>query len=124
MDLEEFLSDSDNEIEQLVTIYASEEYSELCKKTPRPQRISKLTGHECMVEVLNGHPMTCYQLFQMEPSCFIQFCEELKRVGKIKASKFISIQEQVAIFLFIIAQKTSGYWRSISTFYRNNLQIF
>ncbi|KAJ4843758.1 hypothetical protein Tsubulata_047051 [Turnera subulata] len=40
----------------------------------------------------------------MFPECFIQLCEDLKGRGKLAGSKFLTVQEQVGIFLYIICQ--------------------
>ncbi|CAH9110733.1 unnamed protein product [Cuscuta epithymum] len=95
-------SKSDEEIETLLTIRLNSEYNPLRKVKPRPQRVSKLKGHEWVVEVLNGHPNTCYDLFRMDKHVFRSLCEELKRTAT-KDSKYLSVQEQLAIFLLIIS---------------------
>ncbi|XP_056698511.1 protein ALP1-like [Spinacia oleracea] len=107
LDIEELLSDSDEEdFQQLMTIYINLENNGFLKKKPRPQRISKLTGHQYVLELLNGHPMTCFELLRMTPQIFISLCEELKKREKLKDSKFIPVLEQVAMFLLIIAHNS------------------
>ncbi|XP_020253243.1 putative nuclease HARBI1 isoform X1 [Asparagus officinalis] len=39
----------------------------------------------------------------MKKEAFINLCEELKRIGKLKHSRNLTIQEQVAIFLFVLS---------------------
>ena len=105
--IEDILSDSDEEdFQQILTIYINLQNNGFLKKKPRLQRISKLTGHQYVLELLNGHPMTCYDLLRMTPQIFISLCEELKKREKLKDSKFISIQEQVATFLLIISHNS------------------
>ncbi|XP_021757967.1 uncharacterized protein LOC110723003 [Chenopodium quinoa] len=106
-DIEEILSDFDEEdFQQILTIYINLQNNGFLKKKPRLQRISKLTGHQYVLELLNGHPMTCYVMLRMNPEIFISLCEELKKREKLKDSKFISIQEQVAMFLLIISHNS------------------
>ncbi|KAL6532314.1 hypothetical protein OROGR_014284 [Orobanche gracilis] len=99
------LDDSDDEeFLTLVGFYINIEYNSLFKPTPQPQRTSKLKGHEWVVEVLNGHPRNCYETFRMTSSQFIKLCDLLKERNKLKDTRFLIVQEQVAIFLLIICQ--------------------
>ncbi|XP_020268890.1 uncharacterized protein LOC109844313 [Asparagus officinalis] len=99
-------SDSDSDEEQfvvLLTIHAFMKFNGSFMEQPRSQRISKLSGHDWVIEVLGGHPGTCFDLFRMKKEAFINLCEELKRIGKLKHSRNVTIQEQVAIFLFVLS---------------------
>ena len=40
----------------------------------------------------------------MEPEVFIGLCEALKVYGKLEHSRYLTVQEQVCIFLLIIGQ--------------------
>ncbi|XP_057450806.1 protein ANTAGONIST OF LIKE HETEROCHROMATIN PROTEIN 1-like isoform X1 [Lotus japonicus] len=103
-----FVDDSDDDEEEefltIVGFYISMEDNSLFKSTPQPQRISKLKGHAWVVEVLTGHPRNCYDTFRMTPPQFIKLCDLLKERNKLKDTRFLSVQEQVAIFLLIICQ--------------------
>ena len=46
----------------------------LCKE---PRRASEQTGHSWVQKILQGHPINCYEMFQMEKHVFCQFCIEL-----------------------------------------------
>ena len=80
------------------------EYTNFLTPKPQPQRTTILKGHEWGVETLNGHPRNCYETFRMTPSQFIKLCELLKERKKIKDTRFLTVQEQVAIFLVVICQ--------------------
>ena len=92
------VNDSDEEIESVMQLYIMFEYTNLLTPKPQPQRTTILKGHEWGVETLNGHPRNCYETFRMTPSQFIKLCELLKERKKIKDNRFLTIQEQVAIF--------------------------
>ncbi|KAL2938004.1 L10-interacting MYB domain-containing protein [Bienertia sinuspersici] len=80
LDIKDILSDSDNEdFQQLMAIYINLQNNGFLKNKPRLQRISKLTGHQYVLELLNGHPMTCYDLLRMTPQILINSSDELKK---------------------------------------------
>ncbi|PON70467.1 hypothetical protein PanWU01x14_081360 [Parasponia andersonii] len=67
-------------------------------------RDSILSGHEYVVEVLNGHRSRCFDSFRMEKNVFKALCSVPKEKFFLKDSKYILTEEQVAIFLYIISQ--------------------
>lgn len=62
------VDDSDEEIQNVISLYINFEYNSLLKPKPQPQRTSTLSRHEWVVEVLNGHPRTCFETFRMTSS--------------------------------------------------------
>lgn len=46
---------------------------------------------------------TCLEQLRMNKSTFVNLCLMLKMDGKLKASKYLQVDEQVAIFLYILA---------------------
>eukprot|EP00268_Persea_americana_P010511 TRINITY_DN14278_c0_g1_i3.p1 TRINITY_DN14278_c0_g1~~TRINITY_DN14278_c0_g1_i3.p1 ORF type:complete len:122 (+),score=4.78 TRINITY_DN14278_c0_g1_i3:2296-2661(+) len=68
----------------------------------QPIRNASETGVDFMRKVLNGHPDRCYDLFRMEKHVFQNLCQALKSRSLLKDSKFVPVEEQVAIFLMTI----------------------
>ncbi|XP_054788932.1 uncharacterized protein LOC129294533 [Prosopis cineraria] len=79
-------------VSALIRLYATKH---LCKE---PQRNSEYTGYLWVNEILEGHPVRCYEMFRMEPHMFHQLCNELTWYG-LKDTRRMRVQEMVAIFL-------------------------
>ncbi|KAH7850954.1 hypothetical protein Vadar_005108 [Vaccinium darrowii] len=96
-------SDEDSEDEEVVVLLslALYEYYNMYIDH-RPCRTSMLRGHDYVLEVLNGHEDRCHQNFRMKPQVFIGFCEALKVHANLKHSRYLTLQEQVCIFLLTI----------------------
>ncbi|XP_060971415.1 protein ALP1-like isoform X1 [Cannabis sativa] len=95
------LDDSDDEFGELLILFACVEYNQLYL-TKEPCRNSALSGHEYVMEVLHGHDSRCYDLFRMDKDVFKLFCGVLKEKKLLKNSRYLSVEEQVAMFLFVI----------------------
>ena len=101
-DLTEMMEEEDEEyIVQIVVLLLTEELDRLSSK--QPCRTSQLRGHDYVLELINGHEDRCYDQFRMDPNVFVLFCEELKSKGNLNSSRYVTVQEQVAIFLLIIS---------------------
>ncbi|RWR87927.1 LOW QUALITY PROTEIN: protein ALP1-like protein [Cinnamomum micranthum f. kanehirae] len=61
-------------------------------------------GYEFVNKVLCGHEERCFDLFRMENHVFHGLCNALKTKNLLHDSKFLSVEEQVAIFLMTISQ--------------------
>ncbi|KAI7736309.1 hypothetical protein M8C21_020309 [Ambrosia artemisiifolia] len=46
---------------------------------------------------------TCLHQLRMNRATFVTLCNMLERDGKLKASKYLQVDEQVAIFLYVLA---------------------
>ncbi|CAN1130847.1 Protein ALP1-like [Linum perenne] len=77
------------------------------KKKRMPCRTSIRQGHDWVRELLHDHPGRIYEQLRMERHIFLQLCEELKNHG-LCPSKNITVQEQVAMFLMILAHSNSA----------------
>ncbi|KAM6583514.1 hypothetical protein CsatB_010516 [Cannabis sativa] len=95
------LDDSDGEFGELLILFACVEYNQLYL-TKEPCRNSALSGHEYVMEVLHGHDSRCYDLFRMDKDVFKLFCGVLKEKNLLKNSRYLSVEEQVAVLLFVI----------------------
>lgn len=74
----------------------------------QPCRTFALKGHDYVIELLNGNDRRCFDCFRMKRTTFIRFCEDLKSKTDLKASKYLTVQEKVAIFLLIISHNESN----------------
>ncbi|KAK8647654.1 hypothetical protein V6N13_121383 [Hibiscus sabdariffa] len=66
-----------------------------------PRRTSEQTGHAWVQEILQGHPIRCYEMFRMEKNIFRMLCTELVEHG-LKVTTRMGIEEMVAMFLNMI----------------------
>ena len=66
-----------------------------------PMYDSVLTGAAWVQELLNGHAMRFYDALGMAKPVFLQLCHELEDHCGLRNSKFLGIEEKVAIFLRI-----------------------
>lgn len=70
----------------------------------KPCMTSRQKGENWVQEILNGHPVRCLNAFRMEQNLFNQLCEDLQSKYGLEASKRMSVQQKVAIFLYIPAR--------------------
>ena len=70
----------------------------LCKQ---PCRTSEQTGHAWVREILQGHPIRCYEMFRMEKHIFLKLCTELVDHGLKPTSRMV-VEEMVAMFLNMV----------------------
>nr|POE44760.1 hypothetical protein CFP56_77819 [Quercus suber] len=100
-DLDEY--DSDVELEIATT------YVQLCIEyvqkyyMKRPMCTSILTGRSYVIEVLEGNPQVCYDIFCMDNTIFRHLCNELKRLHLLEEDTgIVSVEEAVATVLFTV----------------------
>ncbi|XP_061339433.1 uncharacterized protein LOC133286101, partial [Gastrolobium bilobum] len=92
---------SDDELAELCIIGMVYDYNEkFLNKTK--VRTSALTGRDFITKILNGSGTVCFELFRMEKTCFINFCNELRGKSYLSDSRDVLLEEKVAMFLFII----------------------
>ena len=63
-------SKKDDDLNEIFIAYIMNEYKEifLCKTS---QRTSMLSGAQFVRDMIDGHPQTCYELFQMDKETFL-----------------------------------------------------
>ncbi|XP_062075408.1 uncharacterized protein LOC133779465 [Humulus lupulus] len=116
------LDDSDDEFGEILLYFACVEYNQLYL-SKQPCRNSVLSGHEYVMVVLHDHWSRCYDLFRMNKDVFKLFCGVLKEKNLLKNSRYMSLEEQVAMFLFVIGHNeqhrvvVERFQHSISTTY-------
>ncbi|XP_060961641.1 protein ALP1-like [Cannabis sativa] len=91
----------ESEVSRALVLFACAEYNRLYL-TKEPCRNSALSGHEYVMEVLHGHESRCYDLFRMDKDVFILFCGVLKEKNLLRNSRYLSVEEQVSMFLFVV----------------------
>ncbi|XP_059637487.1 protein ALP1-like [Cornus florida] len=94
------LSDDEEDNESVLIFAALLEEQNFYQK--RRCRDSILQGETYVMEILNGHKERCYENFRMYPEVFRILCSTLKGIG-LKDSKFLTVYEQVAIFLLTLS---------------------
>ncbi|KAI9101560.1 hypothetical protein K1719_023804 [Acacia pycnantha] len=69
-----------------------------------PLELSRLAsnGAKFVDEVLNGHNQRCMENFRMDKHVFYKLCEILQAKGLLRHTNRIKIEEQLAIFMFIV----------------------
>ncbi|XVF02620.1 hypothetical protein REPUB_Repub04eG0190700 [Reevesia pubescens] len=95
--------DLDGEMKEFILIkYVYEYYKAYLPKMPC--RTSILSGKAYVMEILYGNPTVCYEMLRMRKHVFLNFCDRLKVDHLLNDEKMISVEEAVAMFLFIIDQ--------------------
>ncbi|XP_056168193.1 uncharacterized protein LOC130138371 [Syzygium oleosum] len=76
----------------------------------RTERIrdSVLTGPQWVSELLHEHSDRVYEAFRMERHVFLNLCGLLKSRGWLAGSRYVRVDEQVAMFLLMICHKNSN----------------
>jgi len=87
-----------NLIQLLLTITANI-LSGMVRKPPTPYHTSILSGYHWVSELLSGHPDHIRCELGVRKETFIQLVTELRKMG-FKDSKFVTLEEQLAIFLY------------------------
>ncbi|KAH7865285.1 hypothetical protein Vadar_004650 [Vaccinium darrowii] len=73
-----------------------------------PCRTSAFTGAKWIAELNVGHPKRMYQAFRMSKTNFLALCQLLESRYGLRVAERISVQEQVAIFLWIVGQRANN----------------
>ncbi|KAK8540743.1 hypothetical protein V6N13_010357 [Hibiscus sabdariffa] len=90
--------DVTKEIYHVTALVGQYTSKQLCKV---PRRTSEQTGHAWVQEILQGHPIRCYEMFRMEKHIFHMLCTELVESG-LKVTTRMGIEEMVAMFLNMV----------------------
>ncbi|KAL5194344.1 L10-interacting MYB domain-containing protein [Glycine soja] len=72
-----------------------------------PCRDSSMTGHRWVSEILNGHPICCYQMFRMKKLVFLELCDILESKYNLKKTRNVSIYGKVGLFFYMLSQPSS-----------------
>ena len=66
------------------------------------------TCHQYMLELLNEHPDRLFNKIRMYKPCFERLVEVLKQETGLQNSKYLTLEEHVMIFLYVICQKATN----------------
>ncbi|XLR37505.1 hypothetical protein HN51_024254, partial [Arachis hypogaea] len=60
----------------------------------------------------------CRDILRMGPDAFLQLCEKLRATRQVRDTKHVTVEEQVARFLYIVAHNVKT--RTVSFFYHRS----
>ena len=103
---EDFDSDDDDDICIIFTLLHMSLHK--IHSSKQPCRTSALREHDYVIELLNENDSRCFDCFRMKGVTFVRFCEYLKSKINLKASRYLTVQEKVTIFLLIISYNESN----------------
>ena len=64
---------------------------------------SILSSESFVDELLIGHEHNCFDLLRVSKGCYVNLSNELRQRGLLVDSRDVTVEEQLAIFLFTIA---------------------
>ena len=73
-----------------------------------PCRTSILTGAAWVQEILTGNQTRCLQNFRMVHDVFDRFVRIASESGQLPDSRWVTLEERLAIFLYIVGQNASN----------------
>ncbi|MDX6296005.1 MAG: hypothetical protein QOH50_5264 [Kribbellaceae bacterium] len=92
-------------------------------KTRRTPRNTGLSGSDYLRELLTcGNDKRIYGVLRMKKETFTSLCLWLQQHTRLKESRYIALEEQVAIFLWIINYSAST-WQTAERFQRSTATI-
>ena len=81
----------------------------LSRPPPKPMRTSALSGRDYINELLTcGNDARVQEVLRMKRRVFHFLCAELTKHGGLLSSRYISVEEQVAMFLSPVSQRASN----------------
>ena len=97
---------NDIDLEDIIpTIILGAAQATRAEKTPWS---TGLLGREYLHELLQSSPKRIYNVLRIQKETIFELCEWLESKGKLELSHNISIQEQVAMFLWTINYSVSN----------------
>ena len=66
------------------------------------------TGHQYMLELINEHPDRLFNKIRMYRPCFEMLVHVLKQEIGLQNSKYLTLEEHVMIFLYVISQEATN----------------
>ena len=98
----DLLNDSNDELGEVLLLCELEDYHN-AYLTKQPCRNSVLTRHDYVLEILNGNNSRCYEQLRMTKHVFLSLHNVLKEKELLKNSRYITVEEQVAMLLYVIS---------------------
>ena len=75
-----------------------------------PMHTSIRMGHQYMLELINDHPDKLFNKICMYRPCFEMLIQVLRQQIGLQNSRFLTLEEQVMIFIYVISQKATNGW--------------
>ena len=106
------MDSSDDELEQqrqkeIVVALVAKYYAErFCEKSPC--RTSRLQGAEWVSELMTGNPSRIFEMLRMSVHVFKKLELELFSSGLLAPTRYMNVDEQLAIFLFTVSQSAKN----------------
>lgn len=73
-----------------------------------PMHTSVRSGHQYMLELINEHPDRLFNKIRMYRPCFDMLIQVLRQQTGLQNSRFLTLEEQVMIFIYVISQKATN----------------
>ncbi|KAL5582602.1 hypothetical protein UlMin_015044 [Ulmus minor] len=84
-------------------------FYQLLKKRQRAIRYNSiLTADDRVTEFLHGHWERIFNRTRMTRDCFVRFSSIMEQTGRLTASRAVSVEEQLMIFLFVVGHGASN----------------
>lgn len=74
----------------------------------RTARNTGQPGHVYLEELLGSHPTRIYDVLRMQRGTFLELCDWLEQNTSLQPSRSVSVQEQVAMFLWTVNYSASS----------------
>jgi hypothetical protein len=108
-----YITTSDLEEEDLITELCISILSSHCEsyldKRPKRTSTATATGRDRITELLtSAHPVRIYEVLRMNLEAFQALATFCKEHTELKVSQWVSIEEKLAIFLYISGTSTSN----------------
>jgi hypothetical protein len=91
--------------------------------TRRIRNDRPFTGRNLVLDILQGHPQICLDIFRMTPTTFRILCDEIVQKEILKTDE-VSVEEQIGMFLQILGHSMTmrklgeDFQRSLETVHR------
>lgn len=98
----------DNTLPMCLTIIALEELKRLLTPIERlPLRLGGESGSEYINRLLHAHPDLCKEQLRLDRNIFVDLVTCMKNKNLLSDGRYISVAEQLGIFLYIMAKGSS-----------------
>ncbi|XP_021738191.1 uncharacterized protein LOC110704682 [Chenopodium quinoa] len=98
----------DNTLSMCLTIIALEELKRLLTPIERlPLRLGGESGSEYINRLLHAHPDLCKEQLRLDRNTFVDLVTCMKNKNLLSDGRYISVAEQLGIFLYIMAKGSS-----------------
>ncbi|XP_060204178.1 uncharacterized protein LOC132632317 [Lycium barbarum] len=94
--------DTEDQILWLMSLYWCRKRLRLKNVQRNKDLTSSLSGQSYTLELLSGSSRQCLELMRMSRDAYVRLCQNFRHNGWLTDSKYVSVEEKIAIFLSII----------------------